>query len=227
MSSIPDGSVLIIFAKSPSSGDVKTRLSPVLSLPEREALHVAFLRDTIEKACSTNLPVRLYLTTPAPLPFPCPLPLKVQTGTDLGMRMLQAFQDECRSYAKVVIIGTDSPTFCPEEAFGALSALDHSDVVIGPCEDGGYYLIAMKEPVREAFHEIPWGTGDVLAASLRALKHHRVHLLRSSFDVDRPEDLIRLRKEVHSSRVPYLRHTRDWFQKRSHPDESAFCPPGS
>lgn len=216
MSSNPTGPVLLIFAKSPASGEVKTRLSPVLNPPQRVSLHVALLRDTIEKARATDLPVTLYLTASDPLPFPCDLPVETQNGETLGERMLKAVTEQIRSHSRVVIIGTDSPTFSAEEILEAVSSLDHNDVVLGPCDDGGYYLIAMKEPVKEAFQDIPWGTENVLNASLVALKKHKVHLLRSCFDVDRPADLIRLRTEVDSSSKHSLDHTRAWLRKWTH-----------
>ena len=98
-----------------------------------------------------------------------------------------------KGYREVVVIGTDTPWMGAERLRRAFAALKAFDVVIGPAEDGGYYLLGMRKMVPEIFRGIPWSTERVFALTLEkiaALKL-RKKLLRRDFDLDRPEDLQR------------------------------------
>ena len=188
---------VILFARDPVEGEVKTRLSSLLDPPTILNLYRHFLRDSIEKVCSIagadhfigiasdpktnyfdevsrNHAVRLF----------------VQKGGNLGERMRRAFEDRFKDgYGRVVIIGSDSPTLPIAYIEQALQS--EKDVVIGPSTDGGYYLIGMRGKVTDIFERVPWGTDCVLSETLKALKDQRAEaeLLPVWYDVDLPEDL--------------------------------------
>jgi rSAM/selenodomain-associated transferase 1 len=132
-----------------------------------------------------------YFTTLAPEIYSTP-----QRGTDLGMRMENAFVDIfSRGFAAVAIIGTDSPDLPPEyiiEAFARLGD-EQTDVVFGPAEDGGYYLLAMKEVWGELFTGLPWSSDRLLAASIARAKnlHLGASFLPVWHDIDTEADLKR------------------------------------
>jgi glycosyltransferase A (GT-A) superfamily protein (DUF2064 family) len=117
-----------------------------------------------------------------------------------------------------VVIGTDAPSFPTERLVEALELAVRGRIVVGPTEDGGYYLIALAEPAQAIFEGVAWGTGEVLeetrerAASTGA----RLEELPIWYDVDGAADLRRLRDELEGSGPGYrARHTAVWF--RSHP----------
>jgi rSAM/selenodomain-associated transferase 1 len=115
-----------------------------------------------------------------------------QGGGDLGERLARAtdhaLASGCRS---AVLIGTDCPTLTVEILTEAFDGLASADVVLGPAADGGYYLIGLRQMHRALFDNIPWGTGDALADTLRAARRADLstRLLVTLPDVDRPEDL--------------------------------------
>lgn len=116
-----------------------------------------------------------------------------QRGSDLGERIVSALH-EAPSAEKMLVIGTDMPFVDEALLTSASSALDSADVVIGPCVDGGYYLIGMKRVHEELFEGIPWSTADVLASTLARCAEHRLtsHLLPLLRDVDTLDDLLAL-----------------------------------
>jgi rSAM/selenodomain-associated transferase 2/rSAM/selenodomain-associated transferase 1 len=110
----------------------------------------------------------------------------------LGARMNRAFQDSFRAgMAKVIIIGTDCPGLSEGPVQEAFQALEENDLVLGPANDGGYYLIGLRRPAEELFKGIPWGTEQVLTHTRRVAQSLglRTFLLDPLGDVDRPEDL--------------------------------------
>jgi rSAM/selenodomain-associated transferase 1 len=137
--------------------------------------------------------------------------VQAQRGADLGARMHNAYTDCFRAgYAKVVIIGTDTPWMKPHTVARAFHALDRVEVVLGPARDGGYFLVGARRtlPARtlqEMFRGISWGSSNVLRRTIKKLRKRDVplHLLPRDFDLDRPEDLARaariLRHSPHRS----------------------------
>ena len=166
---------LIIFAKAPIPGLVKTRLCPPLTPDEAATLHGSFVLDTLErtKAAVTKLklPIVRHL---ACAPSATHVFFKImeerqgvklidQVGSDLGARMNQAFQTLfSQGYRQVLLVGTDVPTLPLDHFKQALTALETHDLVLGPALDGGYYLIGLKRPAPELFADIPWSTDQVL-----------------------------------------------------------------
>jgi rSAM/selenodomain-associated transferase 1 len=197
---------IIVFCKPPVAGRVKTRLIGALSARQAAEVHAACVRDTLAmargvpgaqkwlyvaagRADARRLAKRLRLEKD--------WKIATQRGADLGERMLRAIEEQLRAGAeKVVIVGTDSPWMGRERIERAIKLLDKSVVVLGPCVDGGYYLLAARQVIPKSFWKIRWGTASVLAQTLRALRSTRTtyHMLKRDFDLDRPEDLQRVER---------------------------------
>ena len=193
---------LIIFAKNPLPGTVKTRLSPPLTPGDAATLYSCMILDSVEMArtlCGitpfiffqNDHSAAAYFKTLAPEIISTP-----QRGEELGERMKNAFAEIFnRGFAEVAIIGTDSPDLPPEyiiEAF-ALIEQEHADVVFGPAEDGGYYLMALKRVWEELFSGLPWSSSELLAASVEKANNIRlgVSFLPEWHDIDTEADLKR------------------------------------
>jgi rSAM/selenodomain-associated transferase 1 len=166
---------LVIFAKAPIPGQVKTRLCPPLTPDEAATLHGSFVLDTLERtktaAVKLKLPIDRYL---ACAPSVTHVFFKImeerqgvklidQVGDDLGARMNQAFAILfAQGYRQVLLIGTDVPTLPLDHFKQAIVLLERHDLVLGPACDGGYYLIGLKRPTPELFVDVPWSTDQVL-----------------------------------------------------------------
>jgi len=193
---------LVVFARAPRLGLVKTRLTPGLAPEEALALHQAFVDDAVERLGRLSRPGLdriLYWTEPSSDAPPHGWSFRAQNGVDLGRRMARsvddAIADRC---ARVVIVGTDSPTLPTRIVEEAFEALGRVDVVLGPAEDGGYYLVGCTRPLPEIFQNISWGTGAVLKETRERLVRASIpfELLPPWYDVDTPSDLERLRLEI-------------------------------
>jgi rSAM/selenodomain-associated transferase 1 len=189
---------LVLFTKPAVPGRVKTRLIGELTAAQAASLHTAFVDDLIERLRGGRFELRLAwaLAPSAALPEG-PLPGLRQEGSDLGERLYRALAAVAADHAAVAAIGSDHPDLPlarVEEAFDRLA--DGAAVVLGPAEDGGYYLIALRAEAlrRELFEDIDWSTPQVLAQTVercRAEGHEPV-LVGPWPDVDRPADLRRL-----------------------------------
>ena len=184
---------LMIFAKAPELGAVKTRLE--LPIDEAAALHRAFVSDVVNG--TMGFWQQVLWTTDESHPFFTQFdqPLHRQSGIDLGERMAHAFQQSLAQYARVVVIGTDAPNLPVSFIRDAFDALKYHDVVIGPSCDGGYYLLGLTRFLPALFERrIGWSGADVFSRTLAVLREDQItpHILPFWFDVDRPEDLRRL-----------------------------------
>jgi rSAM/selenodomain-associated transferase 1 len=197
---------LLVFAKTPKPGKVKTRLLPAVSPQVAAALHAACIADTLRlvrevRGCEVIVFAaggRSYFQKLAKKPGTGPrLRVLPQRGADLGARMENAFR-KCfvLGHRQAVVIGTDTPWMGAERLRRAFAELKRSDVVLGPAEDGGYYLLGMRRMATAIFRGIPWSTGRVLELTLEAIARARLRkkLLRRDFDLDRPKDLERAAK---------------------------------
>ncbi len=190
---------LIVFLKHPEAGKVKTRLAPALGAQTAAELYRALCEGVLE--ATTPRPgeyERLVFFTPreaadsvrAWLPG---LRLHPQTGGDLGARMAAAFARAfARGARRVALVGTDAPAISRETVTEALEALDGADVVLGPAEDGGYSLLALRQPRPELLDGIAWSTPVVLEETVARAGRGglRVHQLARLRDIDTPEDLL-------------------------------------
>ena len=189
---------ILVFAKAPVPGEVKTRLVPALGARAAAELHARLARRTIDMAVAAQVaPVEIWCSPDDAHPFfrALELPLRIQRGRDLGERMANALCDALSARRFAILIGTDCPSMTGEylrEAAGRLAGGE--DAVLGPAEDGGYVLIGLRRPEARVFQRIPWGSAQVLAATRRRLVGLglRWHELPCLWDVDRAEDLARL-----------------------------------
>lgn len=133
------------------------------------------------------------------------LTFREQVGLSLGDRLQFATKSTFDDGAKrIVVIGTDCPKLNSNDLRSAFEQLENHDVVIGPAEDGGYYLIGLKADCASLFADIDWSTSKVLVQTLHKTRELRlrVHQLRVLPDIDCPEDLLHLRRDAWSHRLP-------------------------
>ncbi len=204
--------LLIIFAKAPEPGKVKTRLSPILSEEDAADLQKAFIQDLIELTealTHKSSTERIIACTPITHSFFQSLQQKenirlmAQEGADLGERMKNAFQWGFKNdFKNIVIIGCDSPTLPVAFIHEAFEKLSSTDLVLGPGLDGGYYLIGSRALFPDLFIDLPWGTERVLSNTLEKISTNGCshYLLPFWYDIDRPNDLALLR-----AHLPYLK----------------------
>src|ERR1700724_3290664 len=206
---------LAVMTKAPRAGQVKTRLVPPLSPEEAAQLNVCFLRDTgaaIAKAGGTTARgVGVYTPIGAEAAYSDILPtdfeLLPQRGDGFGERLAFATEDlfQC-GFGSVCLIDSDSPTVSADVYAEAVEALSKPGdrVVLGPSDDGGYYLIGLKQSRRELFKRIDWSTERVLNQTIEQAKQFKidVELLPSGYDVDDRASLNRLCADLLDDRTP-------------------------
>jgi rSAM/selenodomain-associated transferase 1 len=225
---------LAVMVKAPRVGSVKTRLVPPLQPDEAAALNTCFLRDVtavIEKACVVGQVEGFAAYTPLGQEswfdglLPGGFRLLAQRGADLGERLFHAAEDFfATGYQAMCLINSDSPTLPAgilNEAVEALRA-PGDRVILGPADDGGYYLIGLKRAHRRLFEEIAWSTGSVLASTLDRAREIvlETKLLPNWYDVDDAASLGRLCRELFPANGPCGRqtgyaapHTRDYLRQ--------------
>lgn len=214
---------LIIFAKWPEPGKVKTRLSPPLTPDESAELYRCMLLDTLD-ATSGIVGIKRLIFFGGPAQRAADFRMMApdadvyrQRGKDLGERLAAAFETTfANGFRRVAVIGTDSPHMPPERIPEAFSLLNggSADVVIGPTEDGGYYLLALNKPHLGIFHDMPWSSSKLLHETIWHAEKIglRPSQLLPCFDLDRVEDLCRLMSEQQPSTA---RHTREMLRSSS------------
>jgi rSAM/selenodomain-associated transferase 1 len=204
---------LAVMTKAPCAGQVKTRLVPPLSPEEAAQLNVSFLRDTataIAKASGTTARgVGVYTPIGAESAYIDILPgefdLLPQRGDGFGERLAFATEDlfQC-SFASVCLIDSDSPTVSADVYGEAVEMLSNAGdrVVLGPSDDGGYYLIGLKRNHPQLFERIDWSTERVLEQTKQRARELslEVSLLPTGYDVDDAATLHRLCDELLSDK---------------------------
>lgn len=189
---------LLLFTKPAREGRVKTRLIGDLTAAEAASLHAAFLDDLLERLREGDFELRLAWALDSGDEVPGgPVPGLRQEGDDLGERLYRALSGAAREVSSVMALGSDHPTLPLERIHQAFEALERgARVVLGPAEDGGYYLVALRSDAvsRRLFQDIPWSTAGVLPATLERCRELGIspELLPVAADVDTPEDLRRL-----------------------------------
>jgi uncharacterized protein len=187
---------VILFARDPVLGKVKTRLFPYLNKETILKLYICFLRDSLEKIRQVeNADLFVGVAPSNESGFftgiqGSDIRIFVQEGKELGDKMRQAIQDRfAEGYEKVVIIGSDSPSLPVSYIKRALSS--DKGLILGPSTDGGYYLIGMCGKRVEVFTGVTWGTENVLQQTCERLVREGVtlELLPVWYDIDTPEDL--------------------------------------
>ena len=187
---------IILFARDPILGQVKTRLNSFLDKETILKLYICFLEDSLVKIQDVGNSDCFVAISPGDnsnffnQKRSSGINLFSQQGEDLGEKMRKAFVDRfSEGYTRVAIIGSDSPSLPVSYIRRALNS--EKDLVLGPSIDGGFYLIAMKEKVSEVFKSVSWGTDKVLDETLQIIKDDGISfdLLPLWYDIDIPEDL--------------------------------------
>ncbi|CAM1358783.1 conserved hypothetical protein [Tenacibaculum litopenaei] len=185
--------LVLIFTRNPEIGKVKTRLAKTIGNEAALAIYKFLLEHTKNVALEVPYDKAVYYSVKirtADLWEPENFQKFRQEGADLGERMQAAFQrgfDE--HYDKVLIIGSDLYDLKPSHIEAAFQALDNHDAVIGPAEDGGYYLLGLKKMYSSLFSNKEWGTSTVRQDTLKDLENVSVHLLETLNDIDVFEDI--------------------------------------
>jgi hypothetical protein len=201
--------------KAPRSGQVKTRLVPPLAPDEAAELNKCFLRDTADeilRATAGNHAGGVAVYTPIGTEsayddiLPGDFSLLPQRGVNFGERLCFAAEDLFRcGFDSVCLIDSDSPTVPAKTFLKAIELLKtHGDcIVLGPCDDGGYYLIGLKKPHRELFEQIDWSTERVFEQTMCRAQEIglEVELLPLGYDIDDAASLRRLCNELLSDNV--------------------------
>jgi rSAM/selenodomain-associated transferase 1 len=189
MSHRPD---LVLFVRYPVAGQCKTRLIPALGPEGAAALHRRLSERTVSVLRAAGGPVVIAYTGAGEAAFcdwlGADLEYVPQAEGDLTARLLPF-----AARAPVIFFGADTPDLTPAHVTAAVDALSDYSIAIGPAEDGGYYLIAMREPRPDLITDMPWSTSEVLPETLRRLAATGTvpALLETLSDCDRPEDLAR------------------------------------
>jgi rSAM/selenodomain-associated transferase 1 len=216
---------LIIFVKTPVPGLVKTRLQPDLTKRESAQVYIAFLKDLDTKFYNRDNYACWYAVSPEL--FDEHLLGRIihldnyflQNGCDLGERMNHAFQTLfSEGYNKVVLIGSDLPSLPSGIISQAFQKLDSNDCVIGPSRDGGYYLIALKNPLPTLFQGLVWSSSSVYNKTIKFLDKTGVTYFRlpELADIDTAEELISFYqdlKEETTNKFDFPRHSWEIVQK--------------
>lgn len=193
---------ILVFARAPLAGRAKTRLIPALGPEGAARLQAALLEDAVRRARAAR-PAELQLWGTGEDPGGCLTAVAARYGArlheqsdgDLGARMRDALARATADGVPAVIIGTDAPGLTPAGIERAGDSLARNDAALVPALDGGYVLLGLRQAPASLFTGIDWGTDRVLAATrarLRALAW-RVDERPAAWDVDRPEDLERVR----------------------------------
>ncbi len=198
---------LLIFAKAPVVGRVKTRLIPAIGAAAACDFYRARLQATLALCCQAALaPVLVYTWPDAMHPqmqavtADYPVAVRTQRGDDLGERMARAVVESIDDGAgPVVLIGVDAPSLTVQDIAQAFDALQQgADVVMSPAEDGGYVLLGLQTNQPALFTDMPWSTDQVAEITRARCRQLGLRLdeLPMRWDIDRPEDLYRFYADV-------------------------------
>lgn len=199
----PDARILI-FAKAPILGQVKTRLIPALGEQGALDLYRQCLCQVVKQRCQAEIaPVVLYCAPDSQhsifqqLSKQYSLTLQQQHGDDLGERMSHAVRQSLYEAERVILTGVDAPSLTNADIQQGIQCLQQSnDMVMSPAEDGGYVMLGMRQHHTDLFSNIPWGTeqvADITRQRCNGLKRNLLELA-TRWDIDRPEDVMRWKK---------------------------------
>jgi len=193
---------LMVFAKAPIPGRVKTRLIPLLGEEAASALYERLALYCLNEAIEADVgPVDVWCTPTTDHPFfvDCArqfdITLRHQVGGDLGQRMAHAFSETLKITPYALLMGADCPSLKREDIRATKTVLEKGhDAVLIPAEDGGYVLLGLRRYAKALFSGISWGTASVLEQTRMRLRGlgWQWQELPERWDVDRPEDLRRM-----------------------------------
>lgn len=190
---------IIVFAKAPVAGAVKTRLIPALGANTASRLHQAMIKNTVVVACESNMAsVQLWCHPDAThvffkeLAHMQSISLHEQQGSDLGSRMFDALSAALTQFDRAIIVGTDCPVL-------DINIVNHTceilasgiDAVIAPANDGGYVLLGLSKIHARLFADIQWGSDTVYSETVERFYelNYTWKAIDTLWDVDRPEDI--------------------------------------
>ena len=198
---------LVIMAKEPNPNEVKTRLIPPLDPNTAASLYYNFLLDKIDQVRKIKGAKFFIAYTPKKAVnfferFAPEFSIIPQIGVDLGERLANTSNQLLnQGFKKVVLLDSDTPNLPSEYIRQALMRLGKFDLVLGPCEDGGYYLIGLKFHIPEIFRDVPWSTSQVTDFTEKKAQKLglSISFLDSWYDVDTLDELMRLHRNLNSS----------------------------
>jgi len=204
---IDSKNLLLIFTRNPVLGKCKTRLAATVGDEAALKIYKFLLRHTVDFTKDLVAAKQVYYSEEIwkddiwDTTF---YDKRLQKGSDLGMRMANAFQDGFASgYEKIVVIGSDMYDLQQSDIEAAFSSLQENDFVIGPADDGGYYLLGMNTFNAKLFQNKAWGKSTVLEATLNDLKDEKTALLEEKNDIDLYEDI-----ENNEVFYPFIKHNK-------------------
>ncbi len=200
---------IVIFAKAPVPGSVKTRLVPMLGEEGAAQLAKRMLVDTVVQAIAAGLATPELCATPPPDDpawaglLPARVRLSDQGEGDLGQRLAAAAQRVLDDGERVLLIGTDCPALDGDRLARAAAHLDRHDAVIHPARDGGYVLLGLKRTDPSLFNDMAWSTDTVAATTIARISALRWSLSvgETLVDIDEPADLECVGRDLPDSRV--------------------------
>ena len=186
--------LLIVFCKNPLLGQVKTRLAKTLGDEAALAIYLKLVNHTQNVVKDLDVDVAVYYSNYIDTEdsWSNKYIKKLQRGKDLGEKMFNAISEGLdMGYSSVCLVGTDIYELTPGIISQAFEKLKKTDVVIGPAQDGGYYLIGMSQPNAPIFDISQWSTPDVLDETLQLVQRQNLSytLLETLNDIDEEEDL--------------------------------------
>jgi len=195
--------LVVVFARAPRAGTVKTRLARRLGDGAAARLHQRLVRAALRTARDARCGVlELHASAGHTWFATLHVTLRLQRGADLGERMFHALRQGLRRHRRVLLIGSDAPSLTVADLSRAARWLrGGADVVLAPAEDGGYALIGARRIAAAVFSSVDWGGDAVIRQTRENLQGAglRWRELRTVWDVDRPQDLERLRSLRFSS----------------------------
>jgi rSAM/selenodomain-associated transferase 1 len=182
---------VVLFTRYPEPGQAKTRLIPALGAEGAADLHRRLTERTLQQVRAAGLPYEIRSTGRDPAAFTTWLGTTAvvdQGDGDLGARLQRA-----GAPYPTIFIGADAPDLSPGHLRDAAAALENHNAVLGPAEDGGYWLLGLSRPFDQLFERMPWGTDEVLHQTFTRLRqaHANLKVLALLADLDRPVDLER------------------------------------
>ena len=216
VSQSPDG-LIVIIAKAPRAGKVKTRLCPPLNLSQAAVLYTAFLLDTVELALKVS-GVKVMVSCPTPEDadelkniLPQAVGYIIQDNPGLTGALTEGFvKGLAAGFSKVLCISSDNPTLPGEYLAQGVQSLETSDLALGPTDDGGYYLIGAKKVYPFLFNNMVWSTTTVMSETVKRAEEAalQVNVLPCWYDLDTGAELERFREELKSQEPEAGFHTR-------------------
>lgn len=197
--------LLLIFTRNPEIGKCKTRLAATVGNQNALDIYTFLLDHTATLTKNVNAAKEVWYSEEIwkdDIWDNTIFDKKLQQGDDLGIRMAHALQEGfVNGFERIIVIGSDMYDLNSADIDNAFTSLENNDFVIGPADDGGYYLLGMTTFKASPFKNKKWGTETVLVDTLNDLKQNKIHLLETRNDVDLYEDI----KDIEAFQ-PYLKN---------------------